>query len=249
MPTPQGTQHIIDVLLKARVIDPVQARSALGRWDQWGGHIMQMVAELGIASEESMADALSRAFKVPRINLGEAPKDGFALARLDAKTCEERVIFPVTLRDRVLTLAVADPSDIEMLDFIGGKTRLRITPVLSTVSDIKRSISWHYKHVGRPPEARATTSSPDVPRVNDGYATMEIEHITASLVEPPKPSAQPLRPPPAPEPVVTFSAEDMQRLEVLRLNQEKTRWVVSVVRDLLVEKRLLPPGSVKFGGW
>src|SRR6185295_6114981 len=105
-----------DFLLKANVIDELQLRSARAQHAQWGGRLGKLIAEMGLADEDRIADAIAQAMKVPREQIGSA-RDPGALAKLDAAFCEQHAVFPVRLDNngKSLVLAMADPSDLEVM--------------------------------------------------------------------------------------------------------------------------------------
>src|SRR3712207_1224735 len=107
-----------DILVKAKVIDDLQLRSAMAQHDQWGGRLGKVIADMGISDEDTNADAISRATGSPRISLGSITRDVAAMGKIDVTFAEQRAVFPVQLKDngKVLVLAMADPTDLEVLD-------------------------------------------------------------------------------------------------------------------------------------
>ena len=138
-----------DILVKARVIDELQLRSALSQHENWGGRLANVVADMGLATEEKIVDTLARALGAQRIRLGNLPKDAAALGKLDVQFCEQHGVFPFQLKDggKVLFVAMADPSDLETVDEIGRRARSRVSVFVAGEREIQSAISRHYRGV------------------------------------------------------------------------------------------------------
>ncbi|HEX8441219.1 MAG TPA: hypothetical protein VF697_39410, partial [Archangium sp.] len=52
--------RIGEVLVKARIIDEMQLRSALAQHDQWGGRLTRIISDMGIVTEDAMTQAISQ---------------------------------------------------------------------------------------------------------------------------------------------------------------------------------------------
>lgn len=138
---------ILDLLVKIQLLDERQHDAVLSRSrSQAGGHIVQQVAEMGYATEGTMARAISVELGLPRIDLAMTPPEPAALALLDARTCAERFLLPVALREggELLWLAMADPTDPEATDLVRRKTQKRVRPAVAGPSEILRAVRAHY---------------------------------------------------------------------------------------------------------
>ncbi len=154
-------QRVGELLVKAKVIDPLQLRSALAQHDAWGGRLAHVVVEMGLAEEEVVVEHLARALSVQRARLGNLQKDPQALAKVDLAFAEERGVFPMGLRDagKVLLLAMADPSDLETVDEVTRRVRTRVTPYIAGEGEIRAAIARHYRGVAASGQRRTTTRS------------------------------------------------------------------------------------------
>jgi len=138
---------IIDLLVKIQVLDERQHDAVLSRArSQSGGSIVQQVAEMGYATEGAVARAISVELGLPRIDLAMTPPEPPALALLDAKTCSERFVLPVALREsgELLWLAMADPTDQDAIGIVRRKTQKRVRPAVAGPSEIARAIRSLY---------------------------------------------------------------------------------------------------------
>ncbi|NBD07552.1 MULTISPECIES: general secretion pathway protein GspE [Corallococcus] len=144
---PPSRNRIADILVKARVIDELQLRSALASLDQWGGRVSRVVADLGLASEETITQAICQGLGMPRVQLGNLTKDAAALARVDVGLAEQKGVFPVQLKDngKTLVLAMSDPTDLATLDQVAARSRARVIPMVAGDREIEHAILRHYR--------------------------------------------------------------------------------------------------------
>ncbi|MFL5322492.1 MAG: hypothetical protein ACJ790_22725 [Myxococcaceae bacterium] len=145
----QQRNRIGDILVKAKVIDDLQLRSAMAHVDQWGGRLTAAVLDLNLADEDKSAEAISKALNLPRAQLGNIQKDPQALSRIDVQTAEQNAVFPIALRDngKTLHVAFADPTNMGLLDELGRKARARVVPYIAGEVEISHAISRHYRGV------------------------------------------------------------------------------------------------------
>ncbi|MBN8469711.1 general secretion pathway protein GspE [Corallococcus exiguus] len=144
---PPSRNRIADILVKARVIDELQLRSALASLDQWGGRVSRVVADLGLASEETITQAICQGLGMPRVQLGNLTKDAAALARVEVGLAEQKGVFPVQLKDngKTLVLAMSDPTDLATLDQVAARSRARVVPMVAGDREIEHAILRHYR--------------------------------------------------------------------------------------------------------
>lgn len=255
-----------EILLKAKVIDELQLRSARAHWEKWGGRIGKSVAELGLADEDTIADAICRATNLQRVSLGNLSKDPAALARFDVKFAEENGVFPVAVKDngKTLIVAMADPTDLPLFDVVAQRARIRVQTAVASETEIQHAILRYYK--GQDP-ARAVQSrarqafrhaseeievdegSDEEFKITDMAGKTMVRHVDEIV----RPAAAVPPAPPAEEspeasaaslldelisstPSSAFSAEDLQKLQALKLNQEKSAVVLRAITELLVSK-------------
>ncbi len=264
--------RIGEVLVKARVIDEMQLRSALAQHDQWGGRLSRIISDMGIVSEDAMTQAISQGMGVQRVQLGNLTKDMGALAKLDVGFAEQKGVFPVALRDngKTLVLAMADPSDLQTIDQVAARSRTRVIPMVAGDREIEHAILRHYRNQ----EPNVTHSAHSTRRDSAGQADADefkivdisgktvmkaISDIAPKLAEQnareqAAAAAAAARPSgggssasdlleeilsSSPSPAAVFSPEEMQRLQAVQTNQEKSSKILRALLELLLEKGML----------
>ena len=256
-----------EILVKARVIDEMQLRSALSQHDQWGGRLSRIISDMGLAAEDTLTEAIAQGMGMQRVQLGTA-KDPGALAKLDVTFAEQKGVFPVALRDngKTLVLAMADPSDLQTIDQVAARSRTRVIPMVASDREIEHAIQRHYRNQ-EPAAAAAARPTGKLPSSGDddefkivdisGKTVMKaLSDVAPNMAR--ENAARQAPPPPAPSggmasaadlldeilsgsppPAETFSPEEMQRLQAVQLNQEKSSKILRALLELLLEKRML----------
>ncbi|NMO23440.1 general secretion pathway protein GspE [Pyxidicoccus fallax] len=268
---PPSRNRIGEILVKARVIDDLQLRSALATQDQWGGRLSRIVADMGLATDEVIAEAICQGMGMQRVQLGNITRDAGALARVDVSLAEQKGIFPVGLRDngKTLVLAMADPSDLATIDQVAARSRARVVVMVASEREIQHAILRHYRnqepvsstrYAGPRPQSTSTESldqgDDDDFKVVDMSGKTVVKRI-ADIVPPESPAAPAVRAaekpaPPVPggssaadildeilaggTPTSEWTEEDLQRLQTVQQNQEKSSKILRALLELLLEK-------------
>ncbi|HEY0881582.1 MAG TPA: hypothetical protein VGD87_08635, partial [Archangium sp.] len=134
-----------DMLLKARIVDEFQMRAAMGRLEQWGGRLTGIIVDLGFVDDETLVTRLSQLTRLPTMHLGMVQKDQQLLSKLGAEFCEEHGVFPVSLQNRVATIAFSDPTEIDTVDAIAAKLNARVQVVIASEGEVKAAIAKHFR--------------------------------------------------------------------------------------------------------
>lgn len=260
--------RIGEVLVKFRVVDELQMRSALAQHDQWGGRLSRVVVDMGLATEETITQAIAKGLGVQRAQLGNLVRDAGALAKVDVGLAEQKGIFPVALRDngKTLVLAMADPSDLATIDQVAALSRTRVVPMVAGDREIEHAILRHYRNqepvvsTRIPSSGRKEDSGDDeeefkVVDMSGKTVVKRIADIAPGLAqEEPRPAA-----PTAPAhavgssaadlldeilnapaaPAEVFTPEELQRLKTVQVNQEKSSKILRALLELLLEKGAL----------
>jgi hypothetical protein len=138
---------ILDLLQKMQLIDDRAHDAVMSRTrSRSGGHIVQQVAELGLATEPSIARAISVELGLPRIDLQMTPPEAAALNLLEARICADRFVLPIALRENgeLLWLAMADPTDQDSIAVVRQRTHKRVRPAVAGPSEILRAVRQCY---------------------------------------------------------------------------------------------------------
>lgn len=240
MPARPRASHVEEILLAAGLVDEVQLRSVQTHQAQWGGRITRIIVDLGFADMDAVASAIAAALGIQVVHLGKLPRDRAPLAKLDAAYCEEHAIFPFELRERVLTLAMADPTGLDVIDAVQARYGARVVTALASELEIENAIRVHYR--GLPPRkfsdrARKAISRPEF-QASPG--ALELDTSTPPPFATQETQARDLLEALTAE--GQLGEEELARLEAARINQDKMTTILRAVTALLTEKGVLKPG-------
>jgi hypothetical protein len=263
------SSKIGEILVRSKLIDQLQLRSALAHQQQWGGRIARIVVEKRFAKEPAVVEALSKALGVPKVELDKVEKDANALAKVDAMFAKESALFPCALKDngKTLWVAMADPTDIPAIDKLALMTNTRVRPVIAGELEILGAIELHY--FGRDPSAAASAFGQIAPLEDDEEEGKIVDLAGHTIIKNikdivPPPAAAPVAPSAPPAQAVTnatssmlddllgsgasgpaLTPQEMARVRAIQDQQEKGARILRAVLELCVEKRCFHPDEYR----
>ena len=142
------TKRIGEVLLERGVITAKELEKAIAHQKEHGGLMGQVLIQLGFVTEEEIALALTAQYGFPYLPLDNYEIDGGLTAIIPEATARQYCLIPVDRIGNALTLAMADPSNIQAIESIELMTKCVVQTFVSTPSDILKAIDKHYTHKG-----------------------------------------------------------------------------------------------------
>jgi type IV pilus assembly protein PilB len=101
--------------------------------------------ERGELSEAQVARAIAAQAGVDFVELTDYPVDRAAVAQVPAAICRRYVVLPLEMTDEVLTLAMAEPSDVFALDDVSAAAGRRIAIVVAARGDLQTAIARYHR--------------------------------------------------------------------------------------------------------
>jgi len=188
------------LLVENEIISNKTLERALERQKVSGKRLGIVLEEMGVITEEELADALARQF-------GFKTAKGFAnysfpqnlLNHVHVDMAVQKLVFPLKVHEGMLAIAVTDPFDLDTFDYLSKKSGLKIQPVLSTRQEIMAAITSHYLRGQSPETSRqrilvvddSTTVSAIIAATlrKEGYAVIEatdgVEGLKMAMSEKP----------------------------------------------------------------
>jgi type IV pilus assembly protein PilB len=133
-----------EFLLDDKRISEEQLQNALEVQKKEPGKLGSILIRLGYVTEEDIAQALSKQFGYPSINLSKFDIDEKVLELIKPEMARKHVVMPVHRIGSILTLAMSDPSNLFVQEEIRFSTNLRIQAVIAPESSIIESIDKYY---------------------------------------------------------------------------------------------------------
>lgn len=133
-----------ELLLQEKLLNTDQLKSALDFQKKNEVSIGTAIISLGLISEEEMAQALSRQLGYPYINLDQFEVYPDAVELIPVEIAKKDMIMPIHRIRSFLTLAMVDPTDLDIIEDIRFRTGLSIQPVIASESGIINAIKKYY---------------------------------------------------------------------------------------------------------
>jgi type IV pilus assembly protein PilB len=143
-----GTARLGELLVKANLISDEQLKKALQQQDASGGRLGSNLVKLGYVSEDDITSFLSKQYGVPSINLSHFEIDPAVIKFVPVEVAQKHQVIPLTRTGAVLTVALADPSNIFAIDDIKFMTGFKVETVVASETSIKNAINRYYDSAG-----------------------------------------------------------------------------------------------------
>ena len=138
------TKRLGEVLLERGAINQKQLEEALAHQRVHGGLIGQVLIELGFVNEEEVALALTAQYGFPYLPLENYEIDQDITKLIPEPVARQYCLIPIDRIGNALTLAMADPSNIQAIEDIEILTHCVVQAFVSTPSDIQKAIERYY---------------------------------------------------------------------------------------------------------
>jgi len=134
-----------EILIREGSITRDQLQRALVRQREIGKRLGEALMELGYVSEEDVVKALARQFALPHLSIASLSITPVPIRdRLSSKYLREHKVFPIEVKDGVLTVAMSDLTDPYTLDDLRLSTGFAITVCLAREREILEAIDQYY---------------------------------------------------------------------------------------------------------
>jgi len=142
----QASEHkrIGELLVEKGYISIEQRDRALEEQKSTGLRLGKMLMQLGFMTEERLIEILSAQLEIPSISLGDVNIPQEVLQLLSEDFCRAYKVIPLTVKGKILTLAMHDPSSQRTLDHIRFKVQMEIDPVMASEKEISETINRVY---------------------------------------------------------------------------------------------------------
>ena len=138
-------KHLGDILVEAEIISRKTLEKALERQKENKLRLGAVLEEMGVLTEEELAEALGTQFNFKTIKsfAGQSfPQE--LLDMLPSDLVVKKLVFPLKQKEHMLAVAITDPFDMETMELVTRITGCQIVPVISTRKEILAAISKFY---------------------------------------------------------------------------------------------------------
>lgn len=133
-----------ELLIREKVINQDQLKNAFDYEKKNKVTIGSALVTLGHISEEEMAQALSRQLGYPYIDLSQFEVYPDVINLIPVDIAKKHMIMPIHRIRSFLTMAMVDPTDLDVIENVRFRTSLSIQPVIASESGINDAINKYY---------------------------------------------------------------------------------------------------------
>lgn len=139
-------KHLGELLVERGSINQEQVTIAMAYQKEHGGLFGEVLVQLKFATEEDIAQALTCQYGFPYLPLASYEIDSEVLHSVPQDICRKFCLIPIDKIGKSLTIAMADPLNMNALDDIELITGCTVQTFVSTGTDIKQAIEKYYRN-------------------------------------------------------------------------------------------------------
>ena len=141
---PVGPDRLGDILLREGVLSREQLASAIAEQRASKHRLGYVLVKMGLVPELEITKVLARQYRMPAVDLSRFEVDPKILKLVPSDMATKSVVLPLKREGRTLTVAMADPTDLGLLEDLKFITRFDLFPVLAGEYTLRTLIEKHY---------------------------------------------------------------------------------------------------------
>jgi type IV pilus assembly protein PilB len=134
-----------EMLVEAGVLSEQGLRMALNEQRRWGGTLGRTLVEMKLLSEAELVRVLSMQLHLPAVDLDTVEIHPSVLELVPGELAEQYSIVPFAQPMKFLDVAMAEPTNLGIIDELRIRTQLNIRPYLAGPKMIERALAKHYR--------------------------------------------------------------------------------------------------------
>lgn len=138
-------KRIGEVLIDHGLISQEQLQAGLDEQRKTGLQLGKCLVRLGIITESKLVDVLSAQLDIQHVVLENYSFNKKLLEKIPEEMARKHRAIPLFEQNGVLTVAMADPTDLRAIDHLKFKTGQEIDPVFATEKSLLAAIERNYK--------------------------------------------------------------------------------------------------------
>jgi len=146
-PAAASGDRLGDLLIKEGLITKEQLDKALAEQKTSGTRLGYALVKLGFVQETEITKMLARQYRMPAVDLARFEVDPKIVKMVPADVALKHLVLPLKREGRTLTVAMADPTNLAVLDDLKFITRYDIFPVIAGEYTLRNQLEKHYEQV------------------------------------------------------------------------------------------------------
>jgi type IV pilus assembly protein PilB len=140
-----GGDRLGEILLREGLVTREQLAQALAEQKNSKHRLGYVLVKLGLVQELEITKVLARQYRMPAVDLTRFEVDPKIIKLVPADMATKSVVLPLKREGRTLTVAMADPTDLGLLEDLKFITRFDLFPVIAGEYTLRNLIEKHYE--------------------------------------------------------------------------------------------------------
>lgn len=145
---------LIDILQKQKLISAEQASQVKLEQINTGRDLTELIKQRNWVTAKQITAAQAELLKVPFVDLTDKAISTDALGKIPESVARHYTLIPLEIKGDTLQVAMKDPLDLQVLEFLETKTNQKIKVFMAEEEAIKKAIKGNYE-VGMEREVQA----------------------------------------------------------------------------------------------
>jgi len=138
-------ERLGDVLIREGLLTRAKCDQALAEQRSSGHRLGYVLVKLGLVPEVEITKILARQYRMPAVDLSRFEVDPKILKLIPGDLATKQVVLPLKREGRTLTVAMADPANMGLVEDLKFITRYDVFPVLAGEYTLRSIIERHYQ--------------------------------------------------------------------------------------------------------
>jgi hypothetical protein len=134
-----------EMLVEAGVLTESRLRMALNEQRRWGGTLGRILIDMKLLSEGELVSTLGQQLNLPTVDLDTMEIHPSVLELVPGEVAEQHAIIPFAQPMKFLDVAMAEPTNLGVIDELRIRTQLNIRPHLAGPKMLERALAKHYR--------------------------------------------------------------------------------------------------------
>ena len=143
-----GDKRLGAALIELGHLKDEDLQRALERHREIGGSLAEVIVDMGLLSEQRMAQVIEGAFGIPLVNLHEVEIPAEVRAKLPAEKARELEAIPFALEGDTLRVAFTNPLDTLRVDEVEDLTEMLVEPYQVLRPSFEYALAVNYPELG-----------------------------------------------------------------------------------------------------
>jgi len=139
------SERIGEMLLREGLITKEQLQKALDEQRASGSRVGYSLVKMGFVDETELTRMLARQYRMPAVDLTKFEVDARIAKLIPAELATKHLILPLKRDGRTLTVAMADPTNLGVIDDLQFITRYDIFPVIGGEFTLRNAVEKYYE--------------------------------------------------------------------------------------------------------